>query len=1000
MLRFYFSLLVFILWALPMKAQNIFVTENYTDQQLVQKIFDNNSCLTPTNIKINGYRFSDNAKSYGYFTNTNPEFALQEGIIITTGRAKSAVGPNNRILSDGPRAWGGDRDLELAINESNTFNATSIEFEIDAVSSQFSFDYIFSSEQYLSNPASYQCNYSDGFAFLIQEVDNPQAGYQNLAVVPNTNIPIKIPTVRAQTANCPESFPEYFGGFNSVNHPTNYNGQTVVLTAKANVTPGKKYKFKLVIADQGNELYDSAIFLAAGSFKNSIDLGIDKNIKICNGSALNITPTPLNNAQHYTWYKDGNIIPTHNQVSSPNINITQAGKYKLEVYINANCIITEEIEISNTNLTINNELHEICTFSTRPVPYNILLNNNLGFNTHPNDSLSFHYSQTDAEAGTNAIPNSVLENFLPQNGTTVLYTRGYDFLLNCVATGTYTIQNDLGSRTLNDLFICDFVKGQTYDLASFLPYPNSTDVIIFDDIDNANTFSDSVNFNGDSKVYLNVGENIFYIVYPNGSGCGEKYSLKVTVIESDLADEDVLLCKGEIVTLNAPNGFFSYSWNTGETTQNIQINQPGIYILKAKSANSCEFTKQYTVTEINKPVAFNDYVSLCSFNSNGQKQINIREYVTNYITPGNSFAIYKSITDLYQNNNAVETDILYQNNTTTYYIKEVNSSGCKTISELTFTVNFVSINPEEQFCQINNQPINISEIIQDINSYYPNQTIKIYTNPNDAENQVNELTGLTINNTVKFLYIAIIDANGSCFSNIIIPIKIDSVVDIPNEYKTICKNEAVMLSGPSGNFTYVWNTGETSQNISINQVGTYTVTITNNNGCSFIKTFIVNQSQSAQITNVIINQFANIKNSVTVLVASNGDFEYSLDGINYQKSNVFTLVKSGEYTVYVKDANGCGVTTKAILVLDIPNFFTPNDDGVNDTWNVKNLFFIFPDAEIFILDRFGKLMTYLYPNRPEWDGISFGKKQPSTDYWYVIKLNNGNTYKANFSLKR
>jgi gliding motility-associated-like protein len=999
MLKNHFYLLVCFILSLNSNAQNISVSENHTDQQLIQKIFDNNSCLTPTNIKINGYVFSDNTKSYGYFTNTNPAFALQEGILITSGKAKSAVGPNNRILSEGPRSWAGDRDLEIAINESNTFNATSIEFEIEAVSSQFSFDYIFSSEQYLSNPASYQCNYSDGFAFLIKEIDNPQAAYQNLAVIPNTNIPIKIPTVRAQTANCPESFPEYFGGFNGVNHPTNYNGQTVILTAKADVTPGKKYKFKLVVADQGNELYDSAIFLAAGSFKNSIDLGVDKNVKLCNASTLSITPTPLNNVQHYTWYKDGNIIPTHNQVSNPNINITQAGKYKLEAYINANCIITEEIDVSNTNLFINNELHEICTFTAQPVPYNILLNNNLGFNTHPNDSLSFYYTQADAAAGINAISNTVLENFLPQNGTTILYTRGYDFLLNCVATGTYTIKNELGSQSLPNQIICDMVKGQTYDLAPFLPYPNSTSVIIFDNIDNANTFSDPANITGTSKVYLNIGENNFYIVYPNNLGCGEKYSLKITVIGSDLVNEDLSFCEGDSLTLSAPAGFLTYTWSTGETTQNIKINQPGVYTLKVKSASNCELSKQYTVTEIKKPIAFNEFISLCSFNTNGQKQINLKELAINYTTPGNNFFIYTNLVDLNQNSNAIEIDIVFQNSKT-YYIKELNTSRCETISELTLWVNFPSVLAQEKICQLNNGLIDLTSIIMDVKASYPNNIVHFYTNFNDAENKINELIGYKTTQAIQNLYVSVSDVQQNCIQNFIIPIDIDSVYDLPNEVKTICKNEQIELYAPSGNYTYLWNTGDSSQRIYINQIGQYTVTITTTNGCSFTKTFIVNQSQSAQIIDVKINQFANIKNSVTVITAGNESYEYSLDGINYQTANIFTLIKPGEYTVYVKDPNGCGITTKPILVLDIPNFFTPNADGINDTWNIENLYRVYPDAEVFIVDRFGKVMTYLYANKPDWDGISFGKKQPSTDYWYVIKLNNGNTYKGHFSLKR
>ena len=82
-------------------------------------------------------------------------------------------------------------------------------------------------------------------------------------------------------------------------------------------------------------------------------------------------------------------------------------------------------------------------------------------------------------------------------------------------------------------------------------------------------------------------------------------------------------------------------------------------------------------------------------------------------------------------------------------------------------------------------------------------------------------------------------------------------------------------------------------------------------------------------------------------------------------------------------------------------FFTPNQDGINDTWhllgrnneNMKN-------AEIFIFNRFGKLITSLSPNGKGWDGTFNGKQMPANDYWYSLKLNNGKTYKGNFTLKR
>ena len=69
-----------------------------------------------------------------------------------------------------------------------------------------------SSEQYLSNPSSNQCNYTDGFAFLLREVGTTT--YQNLALIPGTNTPIKINTVRGSGTVCPAANSQYFAAFN------------------------------------------------------------------------------------------------------------------------------------------------------------------------------------------------------------------------------------------------------------------------------------------------------------------------------------------------------------------------------------------------------------------------------------------------------------------------------------------------------------------------------------------------------------------------------------------------------------------------------------------------------------------------------------------------------------------------------------------------------------------------------------------------------------------
>jgi gliding motility-associated-like protein len=125
---------------------------------------------------------------------------------------------------------------------------------------------------------------------------------------------------------------------------------------------------------------------------------------------------------------------------------------------------------------------------------------------------------------------------------------------------------------------------------------------------------------------------------------------------------------------------------------------------------------------------------------------------------------------------------------------------------------------------------------------------------------------------------------------------------------------------------------------------------------------------------------------VTINTTQPGDFEYSLDGIVYQTSNVFMVNEGGMYIGYIRERNQCGFDQKPFIVISIPEFFTPNGDYINDTWSIKGATY-FTNAEVSIFDRFGKLIAVLNQYNPTWDGTYNGYLLPSTDYWFVAKIN-------------
>ncbi|MCZ8169864.1 MAG: choice-of-anchor L domain-containing protein [Flavobacterium sp.] len=370
------KILSFILLSLSFlsKSQSINVTTNqFTVPELVNSVLFGNSATNCSNGIISNVSWQtgtnfNSSNGIGYFTNSNSNFPFSSGLILSTGSVISAQGPNINLNNEGTTLWPGDTELFEYVNGLGLdpsliqyYNATILEFDLQPHSNLFSFDFLFASEEY----GLFQCEYSDAFAFFLEDIT---AGTPpvNLALVPNTNLPISVITVRNSLYNssCSSSNPQYFANFYpsnaQSNAPINFNGETEVFTAQSIVDPTHTYHVKLVIADRNDTSYDSAVFLKGGSFDAGIgELLVNNQSGIssydrCPNEVITLqTITSAINNVTYKWYQNGVVLPA---ITSTSLSVTEAGIYSLELIgINGCTISTNSVTINDIPFDLINE---------------------------------------------------------------------------------------------------------------------------------------------------------------------------------------------------------------------------------------------------------------------------------------------------------------------------------------------------------------------------------------------------------------------------------------------------------------------------------------------------------------------------------------------------------------------------------------------------------------------------------------------------------------------
>lgn len=592
-------------------SAQITVDETKTPTELVENILVNSSCATVSNFNATGdTTVPFGLHSYGYFTNAGGSFPFTSGVLLSTQYAQKSIGPYSfTVGNDNDGGWSGDSDLNQTLSISSV-NATVLEFDFTPLTNFLSFDYIFSSIEYAGTGS---CNYTDAFAFLIKE-NSPSSVYRNLAVIPGTSTPVSSTNVRpaippaGSSGGCPAVNPEYFNGFNGITSPINYAGQTVVINAQTDVIVGKNYHIKLVIANDKNEFYDSAVFLQAGSFSPKINLGSDRllsNNPICFGESYTID-TKLPVTYDYKWYKDGSSIPLPGE-TSPFLNISSTGTYTVEVvFTPSTCSasakikveFTPEIALANTTLTqCDDDRDGISIFDLTKADA-IIKKNDTNLTV-----VGYYESPANAKGDINRIPNPTTYKNDP--AIPILYARVKD-TFNCVnyaevnlviSNNTIAPQNPVltcdGDVTQDGLYQFDLNLQVTPQVLTGLSpiliveyYLSSTDAISQKN-PLPNIFKNTIA--NEQKISARI---------VNGADCYGIIPITLVVntfSPSNFQEESAIICNGSKADLSVASGFSSYSWSNGKNTEGISVFSPGIYTVTITNSDGCSAVKKFTV---------------------------------------------------------------------------------------------------------------------------------------------------------------------------------------------------------------------------------------------------------------------------------------------------------------------------------------------------------------------------------------------------------------------